>query len=127
MSAVENDSASETIMVAPSRPERARVFYANAVNWVFSEHEAFFDFKFVVPEDFRAVAETELADDGLTRGTANVNLDNVPIEARIVMPVGQFLKAVERMAELHAKLSQEKEPIPSPLTEIEASNGAENG
>lgn|GEM_PF-3980926 len=97
------------------RPTRDRVFYANAVNVAFNqEQEAIFDFKLVMPEDFTMVAEprTEPEDEELKQGPVSVDLQQVPVEVRVYMPINQFLGACARMARLWERVnaSVENEP-----------------
>jgi hypothetical protein len=102
----ENDSEEKRKVAGTSkildRPSRERVFYANSVNWIFSENqEAILDFKLVMPEDFKAARpEMETEAEGVTQGSANVNLGNVPVEVRVYLPYNQFQKLLKQMADV---------------------------
>lgn len=83
------------------RPDRSRIFYANAVDWIVSEgQEVVIDFKLVMKEDFAATAKYQLKETGRFEGTANVDLDKVPVEVRVYLPFNRFVGFMKKMAEM---------------------------
>ncbi len=91
------------------RPGRDRVFYANAVNWQFSENQdATLDFRLVMPEDFMAAKpEIETAAKGVVQGSASVDLSQVPVEVRVYLPFNQFQKLLKQMADVWKQQTEE--------------------
>lgn len=96
------------------RPPRERVFYANAVNFAVSEdQEGILDFKIVMPEDVRLaqIRKTyEDEDEESIRVTGHsIDLDEVPVEVRVYMPINQFEATCRRLGRLWERMRAAKE------------------
>jgi hypothetical protein len=71
-----------------TKPQADRVFYANSINWLVTQQEAIFDFRLVLPEDYKIQAEATPV--GTIEGTADVDLSSIPVAVRVIIPRFQF-------------------------------------